>query len=476
MSNSVTKYQPESLTNFFTAIDKIYSNPDDVLVIFDIGSLHCLESIEFSKKYKNAKIYAFEANKESYKVCLENTKDIDNIIVINKCINDYDGVCKFFPINPSKTVTTWFDGNRGASSIFKANGAVDHIEKYVQDEVEMECIRLDTFCKENNITKINAIWMDLQGAELLALKGLGDMIDTVNVIQTELEINPMYENQTLFSDVNPFLLNKNFSLISGNQTAQFGSDFIYVKNNTKNFDVVLLVGPNEVDIINDVISHVKKNIKGYNKIFLISPNELNIDGCIVIHDNQFPFSMADIEKKIGYSPRISWIFQQLLKLYAINVIPNCLDNILILDSDVFILKELSFMDNDKPIFTVGYERTIEYHIHSEKLHPSLIRVHDRFSGVSHHMVFNKKYLSELFKLIEDYHNDSFFNVFLNSLVTTNINDIRCSEYEIYFNFMCAYHPDMCVLRELKWDNVRYYREGSQYNYDYISIPKYYGTR
>jgi len=225
----VTTYSPESLINFYNAIDNKYKNLNDVLVIFDIGSLHCLESVEFSKKYKNAKIYAFEANLESYKVCLENTKDIENITVINKCINDYDGECSFFTINPAKTVTTWFDGNRGASSMFKANGAVDHIEKYVQDEIKIPCLRLETFCKENNITKIDAIWMDLQGAEMLALKGLGEILDTVNVIQTELEMNPMYENQCLYNEVNELLVNKDFIQINGNTNATFGADFVYIK-------------------------------------------------------------------------------------------------------------------------------------------------------------------------------------------------------------------------------------------------------
>ena len=225
----VTKYQPESLINFYNAIDIKFKNPDDVSIIFDIGSLHCLESIEFSKKYKNAKIYAFEANPESYKVCLENTKNINNITVINKCVNDYDGECIFYPINPEKTVTTWFDGNRGASSLFKSNGAVDHIEKYVQDEITVQCLRLDTFCKENKISNIDAIWMDLQGAELLAINSLGEMLNTVKVIQTELEINPMYENQCLYSDVNVVLIDKGFERINGNIHAIFGADFVYIK-------------------------------------------------------------------------------------------------------------------------------------------------------------------------------------------------------------------------------------------------------
>lgn len=223
------EYKTESLVNFFNSIDARYDNLDDVKVIFDVGSLHCLESIEFSKKYKNAKIYAFEANRESYELCVRNTISYPNIKVINTCINEYDGTCKFYPIDPVRTKTDWFDGNRGASSMFLSNGAVDHIELYVQNEVEMDCMKLETFCKNENINKIDAIWMDLQGAELLALKGLGRFLDDVSVIQTELEINPMYRDQCLFREVDVYLTEKQFIRISGNTNAIFGEDFIYVR-------------------------------------------------------------------------------------------------------------------------------------------------------------------------------------------------------------------------------------------------------
>lgn len=223
-----TKYQPSQLNTFYTFANHKFKNPEDVSVIFDIGSLHCLESIEFSKKFTNSKIYAFEANPESYSVCLENTEKIENISVINKAVNSYDGKCTFRPINPEKTVTTWFDGNRGASSLFKANGSYDHIEKYVQDEIEIPCVRLDSFCQENNIDRIDLIWMDLQGAELIALESLGELLSTVQVIHTELEVNPMYDGQCLFSDVNKFLVDNGFVRVYGNADVQFGTDFIFV--------------------------------------------------------------------------------------------------------------------------------------------------------------------------------------------------------------------------------------------------------
>lgn len=230
------KYQAsENLSLFFSYVEKVFKDNNNIHVIFDIGSCHALESAEFSKKYKDCKIYTFEANPETYKVCLENSKDYPKIKVINKAVNDFDGKCFFYPMDKEKTVTTWEDGNQGASSLYLANGAYDHIEKYVQYEIEVPCTRIDTFCKQNYIDRIDIVWMDLQGAELKALKSMGCMLDTVKIIHTELEINPMYEGQCLFNDVNNFLQDNGFELVFGNTNAVFGTDFIFVR---KGFDIV----------------------------------------------------------------------------------------------------------------------------------------------------------------------------------------------------------------------------------------------
>lgn len=245
----------------------------------------------------------------------------------------------------------------------------------------------------------------------------------------------------------------------------------------KKFDLVLPVGVNEIPIINDVVSLVKENINGYNKIFLVTNDKnLSIDGCITIDENIFPFTKQDMINILGTSPRIGWIYQQLLKLYSVNIIENCLEDILILDSDVFILKKLSFIENDLPVFTVGYENTRQYHTHSEKLHPSITRIHKDYSGISHHMMLNRDNIKELFNLIEDYHKKPFFNVFLESIDAKFLHGSSCSEYEIYFNFMCRYHPNEMKIRELKWANVPHLTNEVINQYDYVSIPKWLKSR
>ena len=221
------KYIAEDMGMFNTFISKKFKSRDDVEIIFDIGSCHALESVEFAKRFNTAQVFTFEANPVSYEVCLENIKDYSSITVINEAVNDYDGLCKFYPMDKDRTITTWEDGNQGASSLYKANGAYDHIEKYIQYEIEIPCTRLDTFCRKNNINKIDIIWMDLQGAELKALQSLGFLLETVQIIHTELEVNPMYEGQCVFNDVHKFLLDNQFDLDWGDVNVQFGSNFIF---------------------------------------------------------------------------------------------------------------------------------------------------------------------------------------------------------------------------------------------------------
>jgi len=217
------------MEEFINLIKKYCPNINN-LNILDIGSRDLGESIIFSNAFPNAKIYAFECNPQTIPICIERSHGYENIKFFDKAVNNYDGICKFYPINKSKTITTWSDGNPGASSLFKSNGRYT-LEKYGQDEIEVECVRLDTILKKENTNEVDIIWMDLQGAELLALESLGDYIKNVKIIYTEVEINPMYEGQCLFVDVDNFMKNNNFTLVGGNLDVEWGTDVIYINNN-----------------------------------------------------------------------------------------------------------------------------------------------------------------------------------------------------------------------------------------------------
>ena len=207
--------------------DYIFSNRFKKYIFFDLGSRDCLEAVEFSKKFPNAIIYSFEPNPSAISIAKQNIKNYPNIKLIEKAVSDINGKIKFYPINPELTNTPHDDGNIGASSIYKASGKYP-LEDYIQDEIVVESITLESFCKENNIISINFLWMDLQGAEYLAIKGASkSILKNIELIHTEAENFEIYKGQHFFKDIHR-LLKKNFILLSGNTKHTYFDNFIYV--------------------------------------------------------------------------------------------------------------------------------------------------------------------------------------------------------------------------------------------------------
>jgi FkbM family methyltransferase len=461
------------IENFIKHIE----NKNQKFIIFDIGSRDCIQSIEFYNAFPNSKIYAFECNPNTLDICKINIAPYsDRITLIEGAVCDYDGNIKFYPINQQKTITTWKDGNPGASSIFKSNGQYTY-ETYVQDEIITQCHRLDSIMNKYGISNVDIIWMNLQGAELLALKGLGNHLQNVKYIYTEVSYKEMYSGQVMFNELNNFILSNEFSIINNLTLQGWQEDVIYEKNDlakyeetfishqkdnelkeyvnlndvVDSFDIVIPIGPNDKDIIIKQIEYTKKNIVGYRNIYLIcyDPNII-IDGCITINENIFPFSLETVSNIHGKSNRNGWYLQQLLKLYALITIPEILERCLIIDSDTFFLKPTIFINNNKCLYNYGTEYHIPYFEHMLKMDEDLIKIDKTKSGICHHMMFEKIYINELINKIEEKHNDKFYNVFLK--MVTEITGSGASEYEIYFNYMLKNYSNKINIRKLNFTN------------------------
>lgn len=221
------------IQNFIRLIEK----KNEPFIIFDVGSRDCQQSIEFYNWFPNAKIYAFECNPNTIPLCRKNIEPYsDRITLIEGAVCDYDGDITFFPINQEKTLTTWKDGNPGASSLFKSNGTYTE-EQYVQDEINTNCHRLDTIMDKHSIQKVDIIWMDLQGAELLALKGLGMKLENVQYIHTEVSHKEMYSGQVMYQELNTYILSKQFTLLNNLSLQGWQEDAIYKKTLFNEYDL-----------------------------------------------------------------------------------------------------------------------------------------------------------------------------------------------------------------------------------------------
>ena len=220
------------------------------------------------------------------------------------------------------------------------------------------------------------------------------------------------------------------------------------------FDIVIPVGPLDIEQFKEQIKYTMLNVIGYRNIYLVSYDpKLSIDGCITIDERTFPFLLEDVSAYNTINTnRNGWYIQQLLKLYAGMVIPGIMQRYLVIDSDVYFLKPIRFVDQASGLCLYGksyLENHIPYYEHMIRLHPSLYKLLN-CSAICHHMMFETAYVKEMMHMIEEHHKDVFWRIFLKYV---DYSVPGASEYELYLNYMLNYHPECLIIRDLIWDNV-----------------------
>lgn len=238
------------------------------------------------------------------------------------------------------------------------------------------------------------------------------------------------------------------------------------------FDIVIPVGPNDVDKVKEQIEYTRRNVVGYRNIYAVCFDpKAKFKDTISIDEKIFPFTINTIVEIHGKSWRNAWYLQQLLKLYAGFVIPGILDTYLIIDSDTFFMRPVTFVEDNKCCY--NYDSNTrnkwgEYFNHMKRLHPLLEEQDKQKSGISHHMIFETSKLKQLFEMIEQHHNNGkkFYEIFLDCVQKKyREKGSGASEYEIYFNYLLKYHKEDIIIRALKWKDLNHYNK----NYDYVSI-------
>lgn len=172
----------------------------DPKVILDIGSRDLEQSIELRSHFPNARIIAFEPVPEQYQICLEKSKQYQNIEVYNYALSDEEGELDFWVV----------EGNVGGSSLLEPIDVP--YSSGTWDKIQVKCRRLDNVLKEIGVDIVDLVWLDVQGVELKVLKGMGSYITGVKAIHTEACPKPYYKGQVLKNELEEFLTNNAYTL------------------------------------------------------------------------------------------------------------------------------------------------------------------------------------------------------------------------------------------------------------------------
>lgn len=188
---------------------------DSLKTVMEIGSWDALDSMELATLLPSANVHIFEAAADNIPKCNSNLAQLDSatrkrIKLWNMAGNDRTGLMEFNAVDIANSQTKY---NMGVGSKYKLipgmeGGFIN--EHWAQKTVKVWGYKLDDWRKAYNIPSIDAIWMDVQGAELDVLKGAADSLADTRVIMTEAGIVPYYEGQALKPEIDAFLADLGF--------------------------------------------------------------------------------------------------------------------------------------------------------------------------------------------------------------------------------------------------------------------------
>jgi FkbM family methyltransferase len=124
----------------------------------------------------NGRVYAFEPDPRVFKILKENVSinNLHNVVLNNIALSDFCGETDFL-LNTDPT----------ASSLVKAGN-------HIIESTRVSVTTLDSFIQENKITKIDALKIDVEGAEEAVLNGAKEVLSHFEpgLIVVECELDP----------------------------------------------------------------------------------------------------------------------------------------------------------------------------------------------------------------------------------------------------------------------------------------------
>lgn len=207
------------LIPFKTLIEKFKINPKGVC---HIGANNGAECVDYYSNGVERTLWV-EAIPEVFKELEQVISEYPNAIAFNKCVSNVD----------HKKVTFNISSNHGESSSMLEFGthATHHPDVTFVDKITLTTTRMDSllFSKKIDIRAYDFLNIDLQGSELLALEGMGDMLRVFKYLYIEVNRAELYKGCAQFEDVVNYLYDYGFELKDIRWTGAGWGDAFFIK-------------------------------------------------------------------------------------------------------------------------------------------------------------------------------------------------------------------------------------------------------
>jgi len=205
------------------------SVPLDVLadqhpsIVLDIGAADGGDTVRYAMRFPSARVYAFEPlsfNVEQIRRAVASQGLGDRVRIYQVALSDVEGEVDFWVSGgtPPEKVTKDMPaplGPRGWRYSSSMLEPLEHLEHWPWCTFERETVmarRLDALAAEEGIEDIDFAHLDVQGAELAVLRGMGSLLVKLKAIWLEVSNAEMYRGQPLRAEVEGFMSQHGFEL------------------------------------------------------------------------------------------------------------------------------------------------------------------------------------------------------------------------------------------------------------------------
>lgn len=165
-----------------------------------------------------------EANPECIYKTISVLAPYPDHLIFNDCLTDTD----------NEQITFHVSNNEGqSSSILQLQyHTIAHPEVHYLHTLSLKTKRLDTLFSSNNlnIEDYPFVNIDIQGAELLCLKGFGELLHKVKYVYIEINELPLYNSCALLPELKDYLESYGFTMVEKVMSGNHGwGDSLFIR-------------------------------------------------------------------------------------------------------------------------------------------------------------------------------------------------------------------------------------------------------
>lgn len=191
--------------------------------ILHVGAHHAEEKSSYTE-CGIVNVIWVEGNEDLIPVIKANLKSLNSDdIVLNYLVCDRDGEEYQFNITNNTQSSSILDFDK--HKIYYPG--IDFVKT-----VNKKAYTLKYIIEENNIdmSNFNMLNLDLQGVELKAIKGIGEYIEDIDYIYTEVNNDSIYKDNDLICNIDEFLQDHKFARVETVMLSEQWGDAFYVKS------------------------------------------------------------------------------------------------------------------------------------------------------------------------------------------------------------------------------------------------------